>query len=334
MDKTVLSICIPTYNREVYLNEAVTSIIGQLDEETRKSVEICISDNASTDQTKELICKFKNEFPNITYYRWPENMGADRNFLKVVELAKGEYCWLLGSDDVIKKGAIKRILQELKQEYDIYLCNRIECNKEMIPISNRLWLSPDVLETSFDVGTIDGMVEYFSKARSIGAVFSYLSSIIVKRNKWNEVHFDSKFIGTAYSHVYILLSIFKMGCILKYIKESLILCRGNNDSFAIEGDVKRFMLDINGYFLLADTLYYDNLYMKSLFLRILTFDYPWYRIAKVRALVNKREWEIIASKLVLCGFQKKVISFCNLFGYTKTLIKIAIFFKRRLNIRM
>ncbi len=32
----------------------------------------------------------------FTYFRWDSNKGADRNFLKVVEIASGEYCWLMG----------------------------------------------------------------------------------------------------------------------------------------------------------------------------------------------------------------------------------------------
>jgi len=104
-----LSICIPTYNRANFLGAAIDSVIKQATEE----VEIVISDNASTDHTEELVREYQTRFPRIRYHKAKENMGADRNFLKVAELATGEYCWLLGSDDALADGAISTVLPML-----------------------------------------------------------------------------------------------------------------------------------------------------------------------------------------------------------------------------
>ena len=56
-----LSICIPTYNRAEYLKEALDSIIKQINDTNRDKVEICISDNASEDNTKELIENYRKK---------------------------------------------------------------------------------------------------------------------------------------------------------------------------------------------------------------------------------------------------------------------------------
>ena len=124
-----LSFCIPTYNRASYLRETLGYIIDQADD----SIEIVISDNASSDNTEEVVKEAKLRFPNITYFRWPENMGADRNYLKTVELARGDYCWFMGSDDGIKKGALKKVLEELKDGHDIYVCSQYFCDKKLKP---------------------------------------------------------------------------------------------------------------------------------------------------------------------------------------------------------
>ena len=62
--KPLLSICVPTYNREIYLQECLDSIISQdsFDEDT---IEIIISDNASTDGTQSLIKKYQEKYRNI-----------------------------------------------------------------------------------------------------------------------------------------------------------------------------------------------------------------------------------------------------------------------------
>ena len=133
MNNIQLSICIPTYNREKYLKEAIESITCQLDDSLVDKVEICISDNASTDNTKQLIENFQNQYKNITYFRQSQNMGADYNYLKVVEIAHGKYCWFLSSDDAIINGAIKKILLEIEMnsQIDIFCVNNFCCDNNL-----------------------------------------------------------------------------------------------------------------------------------------------------------------------------------------------------------
>ena len=80
MQSPLLSICIPTYNREKYLQECLDSIIGQEGFSTQ-DIEIVISDNASQDGTMSLVESYKAKYPNIQYFRNAENIGAIRNVL-------------------------------------------------------------------------------------------------------------------------------------------------------------------------------------------------------------------------------------------------------------
>ena len=48
-------------------------------------------------------------------------MGADYNFLKVVEIANGKYCWLLGSDDIIEDGGIDTVLGEIENNKNVII---------------------------------------------------------------------------------------------------------------------------------------------------------------------------------------------------------------------
>lgn len=89
MDKPLLSICIPTYNRYKYLKHSLNSIICQKEFQEKK-VEIVISDNASTDDTQKLCKEYSSHFENIHYYRNPENVH-DRNFPLALSRGKGIY---------------------------------------------------------------------------------------------------------------------------------------------------------------------------------------------------------------------------------------------------
>ena len=94
-----LSICIPTYNRAAHLSNCLKSIVSM-----RKpkgfQFEICISDNGSNDNTKEIVNNAKKDI-DINYNRNESNLGIARNFLKVVSMAKGEFVWLIGDDDLL-----------------------------------------------------------------------------------------------------------------------------------------------------------------------------------------------------------------------------------------
>ena len=78
MDKPLLSICIPTYNRSEYLKRSIESIICQK-EFLEGKVEIVVSDNTSEDDTGSVVKAYCDQFDNVYYYRNTENI-RDQNF--------------------------------------------------------------------------------------------------------------------------------------------------------------------------------------------------------------------------------------------------------------
>ena len=88
MEKPLLSICIPTYNRAEVLNATLNEITSLKDFD--ESVEIVISDNCSTDNTKLVCAEFSKKFKNVRYFRNEIN-NADQNFWNVLNLASGDY---------------------------------------------------------------------------------------------------------------------------------------------------------------------------------------------------------------------------------------------------
>ena len=87
MDKPLLSLCIPTYNRSQYLKKSIDSIICQ-QEFLRGKVEIVISDNASEDDTREVAEAYLKKYDNIFYNRNEMNV-RDKNFPIVLHEAHG-----------------------------------------------------------------------------------------------------------------------------------------------------------------------------------------------------------------------------------------------------
>ena len=103
MKKVLLSICIPTYNRAEYLDEAINSVLVQITEDIKDKIEICVSDNNSIDNTKDIILSLqkKSTIP-IIYHENSTNIGADMNFLKVIEIILRIYWQFLQIPDSTK----------------------------------------------------------------------------------------------------------------------------------------------------------------------------------------------------------------------------------------
>lgn len=111
--KPLLSICIPTYNRAEYLVESIESIIHQA-EFKNKQVEIIIADNASTDNTKDVVKQYVDLYDNIHYYRNDENINND-NFPFVISKANGVLRRLCNDTLCFKKGALRYICKVVKK---------------------------------------------------------------------------------------------------------------------------------------------------------------------------------------------------------------------------
>ena len=98
MKNSILTICIPTYNGVDKLRECLSRILPIIMD---KNIPVVISDNASTEDIPEMLKNFNYEY--FEYYRNDINLGADRNFEKVLSYANTKYAWLLGNDDYFSK---------------------------------------------------------------------------------------------------------------------------------------------------------------------------------------------------------------------------------------
>jgi len=107
-DGPLLSICVPTYGRLPYLKELLAALLPQVDDLGSGSVEVCVSDNASPDGTGAYLASIVS--PSLRFWTNETNIGGDRNFLKCIQEARGEYVWLLGDDELLPVDAVSRVV--------------------------------------------------------------------------------------------------------------------------------------------------------------------------------------------------------------------------------
>lgn len=112
-----VSICIPTYNRAMHLGNCLQSIISNKFR-SDTDFQVCVSDNCSTDETEDVVRRAQKNIV-IKYQKNSKNLGIPRNFLNVVEMADGEFVWLIGDDDLLLPCALEEICALITKHHDI-----------------------------------------------------------------------------------------------------------------------------------------------------------------------------------------------------------------------
>lgn len=117
----LISICLPTYNGEKYLQETLDSVKAQ----TYRNIEVIISDDQSSDKTLEICERFKSEveFPVYIYSHNPSGIGENWN--NSIINSNGDYIKILFQDDILEKNCIELMLNYLlKSNLDIVVSKR------------------------------------------------------------------------------------------------------------------------------------------------------------------------------------------------------------------
>ncbi len=315
-----LSFCIPTYNRGAYLGRLIESIASQWTDE----VEIVISDNASTDNTEEIIADYQKKYPRIVYSKSETNLGPDRNYLRAVELAQGEYCWLFGSDDYLAEGAIARMLGEIQDNRDIYLTARQEEK------GKRDWLDYGDDKVCNLCDKVE-LLDYLNHAQSVGALFSYLSSIVIRRAAWTSAVVNEDYIGTAYVHVQVIMEMIKNGSgQIKYISQAFPIVGDGGDTFMADGYARRVLIDLDGYYKLAEDYYATDEEIKSAFLHVMyrEHDFGFWKFLRWGGCMSPKEMKNVYETLVRnYGVSQTVLRFTSILS---PLARVFVSIKRNL----
>lgn len=113
-----VSIGMPVYNGERYIEEAVESLLAQ----TFSDFELIISDNGSTDRTKEIALSLAEKDKRIRVVANSVNRGAAYNYNSVFKLSRGKYFKWASHDDLCFPTLLERCVQVLDDSPDAVLC--------------------------------------------------------------------------------------------------------------------------------------------------------------------------------------------------------------------
>ncbi|MBM3229849.1 glycosyltransferase family 2 protein, partial [Candidatus Parvarchaeota archaeon] len=110
----LLSICITSFNRK----DAIERLLAQLELVATphlRDVEVCITDNCSTDGSWELFTQLKQKTRlDLHLSRNNTNIGFDANYLKSIQMGTGQWVWTCGDDDYPAHAGFEALLAALK----------------------------------------------------------------------------------------------------------------------------------------------------------------------------------------------------------------------------
>ena len=117
MRKNKVSVGIPVYNGEKWINETVGSILSQ----TYGDIEVIISDNATTDNTESICRDLSDKDSRVKYFRNDENIGVANNFNNVFYHSTGDYFKWSSVSDLIMPDFIEKCMDRFSCDDDIAL---------------------------------------------------------------------------------------------------------------------------------------------------------------------------------------------------------------------
>ena len=187
-----LSICIATLNRGDTIGETLDSLVSQLTSE----VELVVVDGASTDDTPEVVGRYRERCASLRYERLERAGGIDRDYCRAVELARGEFCWLMTDDDVLVPGAVSSVLSRLQGGVDAVLVNaevrdtelREVLLERLLPATGDRAYSPAERETLF---------------RDTAHLLTFIGSVVVRRSLW-QAREKERYLGSEFVHVGVI----------------------------------------------------------------------------------------------------------------------------------
>lgn len=189
--RPLLTIAVPTYNRAAQLDMLLRVLEPQLT--AFPQVELLVSDNASTDNTPQVIAAAQQRFA-FRAQRHEVNIGADANFVSCYNNARGSFFWICGDDDIIVPGGVAQVIPHLQGP------DGATAEVDLIYASSYGFQHDFVAEAQTDPfgRTFHTITDARSFAMVVNIMFTFISGIIVNKARLDSLPHEApeEFIGT------------------------------------------------------------------------------------------------------------------------------------------
>ena len=251
MKRPILSICIPTYNRATFLGGCLESL-ARLDSKYWEDIEVIVSDNASTDSTREVVESYQQLIP-LRYFRNASNIGGERNFFAAASRGLAEHVWVFGDDDKFEEDGVASVLEQIRLGYDLIVLNFCVWSRDMDSVVHSRGFPRTVAGKYQDPNAV---------LASLGSHLGFISSVIVRKEMFLSVPPEEyeQFVEYGFSHLYATYCGIRSGCRAICLPDPMFKCRGDNcEGFKGEAGQSTW----NKYFIEGTALVFEALGRKG-----------------------------------------------------------------------
>jgi abequosyltransferase len=172
MSYPLLTVIVPTYKRSANLE----ILLRTLREETRAvrdEVVVYVSDNCSPDDTAKVVARWSKDWPSLRTHRHVSNVGPGNNFYHCVRSVQSRWFWIIGDDDLPKRGVIAEVLTLLRERQPALVYMQSE------------WMNPVL---SADQGEPVGALsvddlDAFAFAVTVHTWLTFISGMVIDRER-------------------------------------------------------------------------------------------------------------------------------------------------------
>jgi glycosyltransferase involved in cell wall biosynthesis len=115
-----VSVCVPTYNGELYLSECLESVLAQ----TYEDFELLIVDDGSADKTLAIVEAYAKRDRRVRLVKNETNLGLAPNWNRCVEISKGEWIKFVFQDDIIAPTCLNEMIAAADSSAEMVVCRR------------------------------------------------------------------------------------------------------------------------------------------------------------------------------------------------------------------
>ena len=193
MKNNLISVIVPVYNVEAYLEKCINSIINQ----TYKNLEIILIDDGSTDSSPKICDEYMNKDSRIIVIH-KDNGGLSSARNKGIEIAKGTLICFIDSDDYLEPNMLEELKNNMeKYDSDISCCNFYDIKDDMSSVR---------VKKDSNIEFVSSEKEKFINIQNEYSPLTYYAwNKLYKKEIFNNIRFPE---GRLYEYTYILCDIF------------------------------------------------------------------------------------------------------------------------------
>lgn len=315
-----IDILLATYNGETFIKEQIDSILNQTYSEFR----LLISDDNSTDKTKEIIKEYEKKDNRIKCFFQKENLGVASNFEFLLKQVEANYYMFSDQDDIWKENKIEVSLKKMKDtNCDLVYTNLEVVDKDLNTIYSSYWKLKGLEKKVKKYNNFEALyLNNFITGCTMLAKSEYIEKVLPLPK-------ESKYV----LHDYWIALIMSQNCKIEYIDEALIKYRQhkkNNVGSKKKSNTMESLDEIRNLFLKVKIEHFDvfikneDKFIDEKYKKLNKESLEYYKMLENTKNINFKKWNLFFKLYKYENFIYMIENFLilNIPGLARILFKI------------